>query len=302
MKEDNYSINFLLLSYNYSIIQDMGIKNKVAEQISKYNKLKVNKANYIEILREVEIYEEVFHSNAIENSTLTLRDTENILLDMQLEKHYNIREVFEAKNLFRVYNYVLEKNPVINIENILLMHQFLIDNIDDEIAGRLRKENENVRVGNYIAPEGKDVPHLLEKLLKRKIRTYLDIADFHIDFERIHPFIDGNGRTGRVIMNWQFQQLDLPQIIVRSERKHENYYPHLRKVDYLGFEKQVEFYLSESLNKRIAHIDKVTIVKLKEYSLMNNLEYSNAIKSAHRQTIPAFRLKGKWHIGVNQTE
>lgn len=279
-------------------MQDMTIKNTVQERMGEYFRLLPNSGNYIEILREVEIYEEVFHSNAIENSTLTLSDTENILLEMQLEKHYNIREIFEAKNLFRVYNYVLDKNPEINLENILLMHKFLIENINDDIAGRIRKPGENVRVGTYVAPDAVEVPDLIDGLLARKIRTYSDVANFHIDFERIHPFIDGNGRTGRVILNWQMQQLDLPQIIIRSERKHENYYPHLAKVDYLGFENQVELYLSESLNKRIAHIDHLKIIPLREYSLINNLEHSNVIRSAHRQTIPAFRLKGKWHIGV----
>lgn len=285
-----------------NIIQCMTITARLDVLIEKYQKLADGKKELVRIVREAELFEEVFHSNAIENSTLTLRDTERILLEMETEKGYTAREIFEAKNLYRVYNYVLEKDPEINIENILLMHKFLIDNIDDKIAGRFRQDKEYVRVGSYYPPVPELVADLMDELLSRKIKTYIDVAHFHVDFERIHPFVDGNGRTGRVLMNWQLMKLELPPVIIRSETKFKDYYPFLAETNHYGFEKQIALYLSESINLRLAHIEVKHVVPLVDYSKIKNLNHSATLQKAHRQTIPAFRIHGKWQIGIDVEE
>lgn len=279
-------------------MQDMTIFKNVDRLIQEYQS-KVAENEYLEqLVREIEITEEVFHSNAIENSSLSLDETQKIIEDMVIERSTSIREIFEAKNLNRVYNYLLDKKPEINRENILRLHKFLISNIDESIAGRFRKIGEGVRVGEYIAPKSKFIELMIGELLSRKISTLRDIAIFHIDFERVHPFIDGNGRIGRVLINWQLNSIGLPSIIVRSENKFEDYYPHISEVKYEALEEQFSYYLSESLNKRLAYFDSLEIIRLKEYVKMTDSTLSAMLQKAHRQTIPAVRLKGKWHIGV----
>ncbi|MBI4142783.1 Fic family protein, partial [Candidatus Uhrbacteria bacterium] len=74
---------------------------------------------------EVEIPEAVYNSNAIENSTLTLKETEKILLDMEVSRNVSVREVFEAKNLARVVGYIRERSRDgdCDKEKILLLHK-----------------------------------------------------------------------------------------------------------------------------------------------------------------------------------
>jgi Fic family protein len=81
----------------------------------RFDVLKKGKRSLLRILDEVELAESVYNSNAIENSTLTLEDTERILLDLEVSKTYSLREVFEAKNLARVYEYLSAKKDSINL-------------------------------------------------------------------------------------------------------------------------------------------------------------------------------------------
>src|SRR3989304_7821868 len=113
-----------------------------------YDYLKTGKESLLKIIDEAEIPESVYNSNAIENSTLTLKETEKILLEMEVSKNVSLREVFEAKNLARVMEYIRAKSlEELSKETILLLHQMLIGNIDDSISGKFRKKGEYVRVG-----------------------------------------------------------------------------------------------------------------------------------------------------------
>ena len=98
------------------------------------------------LLKEIalaEIPEMVYNSNAIENSTLTLEDTEKILSGGSLERKVNVREVYEAKNLAKLTETLLQKNKSkLDIKLILSLHKTLLTHIDDNIAGRFRSGKE----------------------------------------------------------------------------------------------------------------------------------------------------------------
>ena len=130
------------------------IKDKIQKLKSEFDTLKKGKEALLVMIDEAEIPEGVYNSNAIENSTLTLKETEKILLNMEVSREVSVREVFEAKNLARVIGYIRNKSQEteINEELILLLHQMLIGGIDDSIAGRFRKLGEYVRVSSHIAP------------------------------------------------------------------------------------------------------------------------------------------------------
>ncbi len=182
------------------------IRDHIQALKTEYDQLRVGKESLLTMIDEVEIPESVYNSNAIENSSLTLKETEKILLEQELARDVSLREVFEAINLARVVDYIRTKATTheVDTELILLLHRMLIGGIKDDIAGRFRKKGEYVRVGGYIAPAPEQVAGMIDATLLEYTSTVglypIDkIAKFHLDFETIHPFTDGNGRTARAL-------------------------------------------------------------------------------------------------------
>jgi len=285
------------------------LKLKISKLKRDFEELRQGKESLLDIIFEAELPEGVYNSNAIENSTLTIKETERILLELDISREVSLREVFEAKNLARVSEYVRKKamQEKLKRELILLLHKMLITNINDKIAGRFRKQGEYVRVGTHIAP----APEHLELMIKNNLLDYESnpedffinkIAKFHLEFENTHPFIDGNGRIGRVLINFQLIKLGFPPIIVRDKGK-ERYYDCFKIYESSGETKQMEHLLAlallESLHKRLAYLRGNKIMRLSDYAKTQDKSFNTLLNSAKRQTIPAFREKGAWKIGSN---
>jgi len=205
-------------------------KKRIQALKAEYDFLRKGKESLLVMIDEAEIPEAVYNSNAIENSTLTLKETEKILLDMEVSRDVSVREVFEAKNLARVVGYIRAKarESEIDKEVILLLHQMLISGINDQIAGRFRTKGEYVRVDTHVAPAPEQVERMINGTLLEYTSNldsyFLDkIGKFHLDFETIHPFNDGNGRIGRVLVNYQLQYLGFPGVIIRDREKKDYY-------------------------------------------------------------------------------
>src|SRR5438552_18338297 len=99
-------------------------KKRLETLKAEYDSMRIGKESLLALVDEAEIPEAVYNSNAIENSTLTLKETEKILLDMEVSRDVSLREVFEAKNLARVMEYISTKSlQELSKEIILLLHQ-----------------------------------------------------------------------------------------------------------------------------------------------------------------------------------
>lgn len=281
--------------------------NKINILRERYYKAFPDKESLIKLISEAEIPEQVYNSNAIENSTLSLEETEKILLQIDLDRFISEREIFEAKNLARVVGYIDKraKEQELTKEVILSLHKMLLSNIRDDIAGRFRKDNEFVRVGSHIAPAPQEIEGSMDKMIAEYNASVGEniikrIAKLHLAFEYLHPFCDGNGRIGRVINNYLLiREGYVPINIKFIDRK--KYYDAFKEFDSKSttgvMEEIVAKALTNSYHKRLAYLESKKIVDLVDYAKAHKISHSNLINKANRQTIEAFLEKGVWKIG-----
>lgn len=212
-----------------------------------------------EILKNSDIRDEIilkltYHSNSIEGSTLTEPDTANILFNNIALSNKTLVEQLEAKNHQTALNYLFDyiyKNKKINESLILKLHSILMNGIRDD-AGIYR--NHGVRItgislatANYLS-----IPKLIKELEVKISKNSRDIvgvsALVHASFEQIHPFSDGNGRIGRLIMNAMFLKKNIAPAIIRQEQK-QLYYTYLFKAQSNGDHSQLENFICDAINE-----------------------------------------------------
>lgn len=278
---------------------------KINEAKAQYEALRVGKSDLLRILSESELPEAVYNSNAIENSTLTLEETERILLAVEISRHMDLREVHEAQNLGRVSEYISNRTAEpLDLDLIRLLHKMLLANINEPIAGRFRGPGEYVRVGTHIAPPPEQVGTMLQSMIvafesELTMHVVARVARLHLEFEHIHPFNDGNGRIGRVLMNHALQRHGFPPVIVRNKGK-EKYYAMLRQYDLTGkrtlFEAHLATMILESLHRRIAYLRGAQIDTVSEVARGVGIKPNVMLNQSRRQVIPAFRERGVWKI------
>src|SRR3989344_562578 len=296
-----------------AILNRMATRNQARASIrtlkKEFDERRVGKDTLLAVIDEAELPEAVYNSNAIENSTLSLSDTEKILLEAEALIDASPREIFEAKNLARVSAYMREKAGTADADKatVLSLHKMLMTSIDDSIAGRFRHIGEYVRVGTHIAPAPEHVEMMVETALAEYAsdhETYAPdkVARFHLEFEGVHPFCDGNGRIGRVLINWQLQRLGYPPIIIRNKEKHlyyQTFSAHRDRKNTKPMERVLTLALTESLHKRIAYIRGAEIIRLSDYAKRSKKSATALSNAARRQNIPAFREKGIWKIAAD---
>ena len=190
---------------------------------------------YENILKEItqspDIYDQfllslTYHSNKIEGSTLTEAETKGIMFDNIALPNKSIIEQLEVKNhqtaLQYLFEYLSSASPKINEALILKLHSILMNSIKSD-AGFYRKHNVRI-VGTYVPTANYlKVPVMMKQVAKninnRKSDIVAYIAEIHSRFEQIHPFSDGNGRTGRLLMHAMLIENKLPPAVVRQEKK-----------------------------------------------------------------------------------
>ena len=279
---------------------------KIRTLRERYYKASVGKDALLKLVSEAEVSEQVYNSNAIENSTLTLEETEKILLQINLDRFISEREIFEARNLARVVSYIHKraKEQELSLGVILSLHKMLITNIRDDIAGKFRMGNEYVRVGSHIAPAPQEIIERLEKMLAEYNAASHEsiikrVARLHLAFEYTHPFVDGNGRIGRVLNNYVLIREGYVPINIKFIDR-QKYYDAFAEYNKNGTTKVMEEIVAKALtnsyHKRLAYLEGKKIITLGEYAKSNKLSHSNIINKANRQTIEAFLEKGVWKI------
>jgi len=174
------------------------------------------------------------NSTSIEGNTITLKQAYNLFKENILPKNKTLREVYDLTNTKKVIEYLKEKKPKIDAELIIKIHDMLLENIDMRKGFR----NQDIKIlGQPFKPSPAryvraDINTLLDwyNENKGKLHPLILAILFHHKFENIHPFSDGNGRTGRVLMNHILDLLRCPPIVI-SNRHREQYLNAMKDAD-----------------------------------------------------------------------
>lgn len=192
-----------------------------------------------------------YNTNAIEGSTITLEETREIIQE-QIAPNKPLKEIKETEAHAKIFLNILKKEEQITRERLLEWHKKIFEQTKEDIAGKYR--DYLVRVANYRAPDWQEVETLIEKLLeniKKEKENHLEhTARIHYRFEKIHPFGDGNGRLGRLLMNHMLWHKGYPMIIIEY-KKRKSYYKALTKTE----EDFVKYFIRRYLT---AHKNRIT--------------------------------------------
>lgn len=149
-----------------------------------------------------------YTSNAIEGNTLTESETKVIIEDGITIGGKSLREHYEAIGHAKAYDHIysLLDKPV-SEGDILFLHKLFFQQIDSENAGRYRQKNVIITGTDYLPSDYQKVPELMKKHIENLNKDVKDkhplehASDLHAEFESIHPFTDGNGRIGRLLLS-----------------------------------------------------------------------------------------------------
>ncbi|MEO7098462.1 MAG: Fic family protein [Luteolibacter sp.] len=182
-------------------------------------------------LREDLIVRWTYHSNAIEGNTLTLRETKVALEGITIGGK-SLREHLEAVNhrdAILLLEELVQKNGPLDEWTIKSLHHLILKSINDDNAGRYRTVNVRISGAEHLPPDQLVVPELMEKFIAwyrdeaMALHPVERAARVHSDFVKIHPFVDGNGRTSRLLMNLELLKSGYPAAVLPVERRLEYY-------------------------------------------------------------------------------
>ncbi len=190
-----------------------------------------------------------YESNAIEGNSLTLKDVTLILGENIVPKNKDLREVYETRNTREAHELLFRNKIKINIKDIINVHSILVKDIGVELGFKKLPNYLVMRDLKTTPPE--KVEEELNKLIywyginKNKIHPLRLATEFHARFESIHPFEDGNGRTGRVLLNAILLEQDYPPLIIRKTARIA-YFSSLEAYD-KGYKDKLERFLLDKI-------------------------------------------------------
>ncbi len=213
---------YLGLQYDFTLIDSL------KEKIDKQRPLP---KETIKSLNEKLLVEWTYNSNAIEGNTLTISETKVVLEGITVGGK-SIKEHLEIINhrdaIFFLENLVSSCEPISewNIRNI---HSLILKEIDNQNRGKYRSENVLISGANHIPPNHYDLPHLMQELIEEyntNWGAYHPVVRgtlLHGEFVKIHPFIDGNGRTARLLLNFELMRCGYTPIVIKNKDKAQYY-------------------------------------------------------------------------------
>jgi len=197
-------------------------------------------------LRDKLIIEWTYNSNAIEGNTLTLSETKVVIENGITIKGKPLKDHLETINHKEAIEYIeklVSKNVRLSEYDIKSIHYLILKEIESSNAGKYRNENVFISGAKHVPPIYINVPYEMQKLLDSyqnwsALHPVVRACYLHGEFVKIHPFVDGNGRTARLLMNFELIQSGYPPVVIKTENR-ADYYDALDKAhttkDYTDF-------------------------------------------------------------------
>lgn len=241
---DKKEIEKLRNAFEVEIIAEQKYPFLVKEDVIEIERLKRQYNKKIKSLEKEEFdqFQESFfteltyNSNAIEGNTLSLQETSLVLNEGLVPEGKSLREIHEAKNHLEAIKFIKSYKGDLNENFILKLHSIILKNISERFAGKYRKSDVKIFGSDVNFPPAEKVPQLIKNLIyrykrnKKRLHPFELATTISIEFVTIHPFVDGNGRVSRLIMNFLLQKKDYPWINVYNKQR-QKYLQAVRKAN-----------------------------------------------------------------------
>lgn len=217
-------------------------------------------------LREKLFLEWTYNTNAIEGNTLTMNETKVVLEGITvggktLSEHL---EVINHQNAIIYVEEIVQKKELLSEWQIKNLHRLVLKGIDDENAGRYRDQHVLIAGATHTPPAHYLIQEQMEDLMNwyESKGAHLNPVErgamLHVIFVGIHPFVDGNGRTSRLLLNLELMKHGFPPVVIKVENRLE-YYEALDKAhtlgDYIDFISLIEREVNDALDLYLSAVN-----------------------------------------------
>ena len=223
-----------------------------------------------------------YTSNHIEGNTLTRRETALVIEEGITTGGKPLKDYLEAKNHADAFRYILDvlsKKKSVTQDDILKIHAVVLKGIDDAFAGRYRNIRVRIKGSSVVLPNPMKVPDLMAEF-ERYLQTQKDVITRaimgHFKFVSIHPFVDGNGRMGRLLMNLILLQNGLWPIIIRP-RDRKKYISSIEKGQLTQDTTTYEEFMYKALERSLDTYVEMFHPKTEESKLLKIGQFAKAV-------------------------
>ncbi len=218
---------------------DNPLGKRLEQKLKKLDSLRPLQPETLKRLREKFEVDMTYHSNAIEGNRLSLRETWLVLRRGITIRGKSMTEHLEATNHLEALGLLermADRKRKISETDVLNLHAAILDKIDPHNAGFYRHEQVFIQGSKLTLPNWRKVPEMMKEVYNelngktKGIRAIYSAVRIHHETVRIHPFVDGNGRLARLLMNLRLLRAGFPPTILRREER-RSYYSALEKAD-----------------------------------------------------------------------
>ena len=286
---------------------DGRLLERINRKLDRLNSMRPLPAGMIGKLHEEMKLLHTYHSNAIEGNTLTLQETKVVLEDGITVGGKSLREYLEASNTARAFDLVeemVQEKAAVSHVTIQQLHEIVTAGLLED-AGKYRTRNVRITGAVKTPPDDSKIIALIDELLAGIVNVDkhpVEIASMlHHDFVEIHPFVDGNGRVARLLMNLYLISMNYPPVVLKKEDR-KKYYAALRSAD-SGNMKPFANFIAKAVDESLTVYLSTSggsdeLITLKELSKQTPYSQEYLSLRARQGVLDAVKMNNQWHSSL----